>query len=265
MSKRAVIYARYSSELQNDASIEDQVRLCKERLDTEGHTLIQVYQDRAISGGSIHNRGGVQHLLEAVRLGGVDIVIAEALDRLSRDQEDIAAIYKRLQFAGVTLTTLSEGDVSELHIGLKGTMNALFLKDLADKTRRGQRGRVELGRIPGGNSYGYRMVHTIQENGEVERGQRDINEEEAKVIRRIFSEYVAGINPRKIAASLNKDKIPSPRGGHWNASTINGNRKRRNGILNNELYLGRIIYNRQMFVKDPDTGRRQSRLNPENL
>ena len=92
MSKRAVIYARYSSELQNDASIEDQVRLCKERLDTEGHTLIQVYQDRAISGGSIHNRGGVQHLLEAVRLGGVDIVIAEALDRLSRDQEDIAAI-----------------------------------------------------------------------------------------------------------------------------------------------------------------------------
>ena len=265
MSKRAVIYARYSSELQNDASIEDQVRLCKERLDTEGHTLIQVYQDRAISGGSIHNRGGVQHLLEAVRLGGVDIVIAEALDRLSRDQEDIAAIYKRLQFAGVTLTTLSEGDVSELHIGLKGTMNALFLKDLADKTRRGQRGRVELGRIPGGNSYGYRMVHTIQENGEVERGQRDINEEEAKVIRRIFSEYVAGINPRKIAASLNKDKIPSPRGGHWNASTINGNRTRRNGILNNELYLGRIIYNRQMFVKDPDTGRRQSRLNPENL
>ena len=87
----------------------------------------------------------------------------------------------------------------------------------------------------------------------------------AKVIRRIFSEYNAGKSPRKIAASLNKDKIPSPRGGHWNASTINGNRKRRNGILNNELYLGRIIYNRQMFVKDPDTGRRQSRLNPENL
>ena len=265
MIKRAVIYARYSSELQSDASIEDQVRLCDERLQSEGHMLVQVYQDRAISGGSVHNRDGIQRLMEAVRLGGVDLVIAEALDRVSRDQEDIAAIYKRLQFAGVTLTTLAEGEVSELHIGLKGTMNALFLKDLADKTRRGQRGRVEKGRIPGGKSYGYNLVHSLKDNGQVERGQRTINTVEANVVRRIFSAYVAGSNPRKIASSLNADKIPSPRGGQWNASTINGNRKRRNGILNNELYLGRITYNRQRFVKDPDTGKRRSRPNPETL
>ena len=51
---------------------------------------------------------------------------------------------------------LSEGEINELHVGLKGTMNALFLKDLAQKTRRGQRGRVEAGKIPGGNSYGLR-------------------------------------------------------------------------------------------------------------
>ena len=135
MIKRFVIYARYSSDLQSDASIEDQVRLCEERLQSEGHMLVQVYQDRAISGGSVHNRDGIQRLMEAVRLGGVDLVMAEALDRVSRDQEDIAAIYKRLQFAGVTLTTLAEGEVSELHIGLKGTMNALFLKDLANNDR----------------------------------------------------------------------------------------------------------------------------------
>ena len=265
MTKRAVIYARYSSDLQSDASIEDQVRLCEERLRSEGNTVVQVYQDRAISGGSVHNRDGIQRLMEAVRLGGVDLVMAEALDRLSRDQEDIAAIYKRLQFAGVTLTTLAEGEISELHIGLKGTMNALFLKDLADKTRRGQRGRVEQGRIPGGKSYGYNLVHSLKDDGQVERGQRTINEEEANIVRRIFSEYVAGNSPRKIAASLNADQIPSPRGGQWNASTINGNHKRRNGILNNELYLGRITYNRQRFVKDPDTGKRRSRPNPETL
>jgi site-specific DNA recombinase len=265
MTKRAVIYARYSSDLQSDASIEDQVRLCEERLKSEGNTVVQVYQDRAISGGSVQNRDGIQRLMEAVRLGGVDLVMAEALDRLSRDQEDIAAIYKRLQFAGVTLTTLAEGEISELHIGLKGTMNALFLKDLADKTRRGQRGRVEKGRIPGGKSYGYSIVHSLKDDGQVERGQRAINEAEARVVRRIFSEYVAGKSPRKIAASLNANMIPSPRGGQWNASTINGNQKRRNGILNNELYLGRIIYNRQRFVKDPDTGKRQSRPNPQTL
>jgi len=265
MTKRAVIYARYSSDLQSDASIEDQVRLCEERLQSEGNTVVQIYQDRAISGGSVQNRDGIQRLMEAVRLGGVDIVMAEALDRLSRDQEDIAAIYKRLQFAGVTLTTLAEGEISELHIGLKGTMNALFLKDLADKTRRGQRGRVEKGRIPGGKSYGYNIVHSLKDDGQVERGQRTINEAEASVVRRIFSEYVAGNSPRKIAALLNAEMIPSPRGGQWNASTINGNQKRRNGILNNELYLGRITYNRQRFVKDPDTGKRRSRPNPQKL
>ena len=265
MTKRAVIYARYSSDLQSDASIEDQVRLCEERLLSEGNIVVQVYQDRAISGGSVQNRDGIQRLMEAVRLGGVDLVIAEALDRLSRDQEDIAAIYKRLQFAGVTLTTLAEGEISELHIGLKGTMNALFLKDLADKTRRGQRGRVEKGRIPGGKSYGYNIVHSLKDNGQVERGQRTINEAEASIVRRIYSEYVAGNSPRKIAASLNAEMVPSPRGGQWNASTINGNQKRRNGILNNELYLGRITYNRQRFVKDPDTGKRRSRPNPQKL
>ena len=68
--------------------------------------------------------------------------LAEALDHLSRDQEDIAGLYKRLRFAGVRLITLAEGEISELHIGLKGTMNALFLRDLADKTRRGLRGRA---------------------------------------------------------------------------------------------------------------------------
>jgi hypothetical protein len=43
--------------------------------------------------------------------------------------------------------------------------------------------------------------------------------------------------------------VRSPRGGPWNVSTLNGSRKRQNGILNNELYVGRLIYNRQNFIK----------------
>lgn len=54
--------------------------------------------------------------------------------------------------------TLSEGEITHLHVGLKGTMNALFLKDLADKTRRGLRGRVEDGKSGGGLCYGYDVV-----------------------------------------------------------------------------------------------------------
>ena len=86
---------------------------------------------------------------------------------------------------------------------------------------------------------------------------------EAEVVTRIFVEYVSGRSARKIVAGLNKDGIPSPRGGAWNASTIHGSRQRRNGILNNEMYVGQLVWNRQRFVKDPDTGKRQSRLNPK--
>ncbi|MET4898941.1 IS481 family transposase [Sphingomonadaceae bacterium jetA1] len=59
------------------------------------------------------------------------------------------------------IITLSEGEVTHLHVGLKGTMNALFLKELADKTRRGQRGRVEAGKSGGGNAYGYDVVRKL--------------------------------------------------------------------------------------------------------
>jgi hypothetical protein len=119
-------------------------------------------------------------------------------------------------------------------------------------------GRVKTGRIPGGRCYGYDVVP-----GE-DRGKRTINEAEAAIVRRICAEYVAGHSPRKIAKRLNDEGVPSPRGGRWNASTILGSRKRRNGILDNSLYAGLITYNRQRFVKDPATGRRQARSNPQD-
>jgi len=124
-------------------------------------------------------RPGLQDLLEAALKGGFDVVVAEALDRLSRDQADVATIFKRLAFAGVRIVTLAEGEISELHVGLKGTMNQLFLKDLADKTRRGLRGRVEAGMSGGGNSYGYEVVRRLGPDGQLVTGERVINEGEA--------------------------------------------------------------------------------------
>jgi site-specific DNA recombinase len=259
---KAAIYARYSTDMQNPASIKDQIRTCEEHVTAADGTTVQVYTDAAISGSSIKTRPGLQALIADAGLGKFDTVVAEALDRLSRDQEDIAGIYKRLQYADIQLTTLSEGDVSELHIGLKGTMNALFLKDLAQKTRRGLRGRVEQGLSGGGNSFGYGVVRRLLADGTVATGERVVEPAEADIVQRIFAEYIAGCSARKIAAGLNQDHLRSPRGGQWNASTIHGSRQRRNGILNNEMYVGRLVWNRQRFVKNPDTGKRQSRLNP---
>ncbi|SVE16750.1 uncharacterized protein METZ01_LOCUS469604, partial [marine metagenome] len=93
---RAVIYARYSSDLQSETSIDDQVRLCRERAERDGMAVTEVYSDYAISGGTLNNRPGMLALMDAAKQGEFDVVIAEALDRISRDQEDIAAIYKRL-------------------------------------------------------------------------------------------------------------------------------------------------------------------------
>ena len=81
-------------------------------------------------------RPGIQALMEGARDGKFDLIMAESLDRISRDQEDIAGVYKRMRFAGVDILTLSEGPINELHIGLKGTMGALYLKDLAPEKRR---------------------------------------------------------------------------------------------------------------------------------
>ncbi|MGH6804767.1 MAG: recombinase family protein, partial [Methyloceanibacter sp.] len=261
---RAVIYARYSSDLQSAASIEDQIRVCRERVEHENGTVLEIYADYAISGSNLRNRPRMQALLKQAKGGTFDYVVAEALDRVSRDQEDIAAIYKRLRHSDIRLLTLAEGEISELHVGLKGTMNALFLKDLAQKIRRGQRGRIEAGRIPGGNSYGYRIIRRVLDDGSVSTGEREIDSVQAAIVRRIYMEYADGLAPRQIAARLNHEALPSPRGGQWNASTINGNRGRRNGILNNKLYTGQITYNRQRFVKDPETGKRIARPNPEH-
>src|SRR6185312_9547682 len=172
---RAVIYARYSSELQRDASIEDQVRLFTIRSEAEGWKLVGTYADHAQSGAS-HLRPGYQQLLADARSGQFDVVVAEALDRISRDQEHVAACYKHLTFAGVKIVTLAEGEVTELHVGLKGTMNALFLKDLAQKTRRGLEGRVRQGRSGGGLCFGYDVMRELTAAGESSPGARKINE-----------------------------------------------------------------------------------------
>jgi site-specific DNA recombinase len=257
---RASIYARYSTDLQREASIEDQVRTCRRRIEKEGWQLAATYTDAASSGAS-RLRPGYQKLLEDARNGAFDIVVAEALDRLSRDQEDVAALYKHLSFAGVRLLTLAEGDISELHVGLKGTMNALFLKDLAQKVRRGLEGRVREGRSGGGLCYGYGLVQEHDARGELIHGGRTINQAEAAIVHRIYGEFANGKSPRKIAIDLNRAGIPGPRGGQWGPSTINGNAARGTGILNNELYIGRLIWNRLRYVKDPRTGKRISRLN----
>jgi site-specific DNA recombinase len=153
---RIASYSRYSTDLQSDRSIVDQQRLCETLIPGAG--AIRHFEDAALSGASLIGRPGIQALLRAARGREFDLLLCESLDRLSRDQADIATIYKVLKFAGIRLVTFAEGEIDEMKIGFNGTMNALFLNDLRQKTRRGLRGRVEAGQSAGGRAYGYRVV-----------------------------------------------------------------------------------------------------------
>lgn len=260
----AALYARYSSDNQREASIEDQFRLCRERAAQERWEIVGSYEDAAISGSSTILRSGIQRLVRDAQRGDFKILLAEALDRISRDQADVATLYKQLKFAGVSIVTLAEGEISELHVGLKGTMNALFLKDLAMKTHRGLRGRVEKGKAGGGLCYGYKVVKKFDANGEPIRGDREIIPEEAQIIIRIFREFASGKSPKAIAVDLNREGVPGPLGRAWGDTSIRGHVSRGTGIINNELYAGVLVWNRLRYIKDPSTGRRVSRINPES-
>ena len=254
---RAAIYARFSSDKQSERSIDDQVALCRAYCERNGLSVVGFYDDRAISGASTINRLGWHKLMRDARAGKFDVVVAEALDRISRDQEDLAGIYKRLRFMDIEIRTVQDGKAEEIHVGVKGLVGALYLKDLAQKTKRGQAGVVRDGRHNGGRSYGYGPIAG-------QNGRLKVIEHEAAIVRRIFEAYAGGKSPRDVAATLNREGIPGPKGGLWNASTIAGSRKRANGILENSLYVGRIVWNRQSFIKDPETGRRVSRPNPKS-
>ncbi|MHB2264578.1 recombinase family protein [Aliihoeflea sp. PC F10.4] len=80
----------------------------------------------------------------------------------------------------------------------------------------------------------------------------------------MFRDFAAGVGPRSIARNLNEEGIAGPGGKPWIDTTIRGHVKRGTGIVNNELYIGRLIWNRLRYVKDPSTGKRVSRLNPES-
>ena len=253
--RRAAIYARFSTDLQNEQSTADQIRLCRSYAKREGLKVVATFEDKAKSGASTLDRDGLYDLLRAASDRQFEVVIVEALDRLSRDMADLASIHKRLTFEGVEIRAVHEGVANTVIVGLRGLVGQLYREDNVHKVRRGMAGLVQKGLSAGGKAYGYRPD---PEN----KGKLLIVEEEAEIVRRIFEEFVSGKSPRKIAHDLNQEGIAAARGKRWNASAINGNQVRGSGIIRNHLYVGKLVWNKIRMVKDPSTGKRVSRENP---
>ena len=263
---RTLIYARYSSQLQNSRSIDDQIRVCTERAATEGWTVVDVFSDAAIGGAagtSERQRPGMSALLSRVEAGGIDQVLADTSSRIARNQGDAHHIRDRLNYSGARIFTLGDGEIDAFKGAIKGLLDEQQRKDLAHNIKRGQRGRVAEGRSPAGLAFGYRTANRIDESGRFVRGLREIDEGRAETVRRIFAEYAAGQSPRAIAERLNTGHVPGPRGGLWKASTINGGKKRGDGILRNRLYVGELVHDRTRKVVEPMS--RSIRIRPNDV
>jgi site-specific DNA recombinase len=260
MMKRGALYGRFSTNFQNDESVEDQFRLCRKFINDKGIEIAATYEDRGISGATIAARSGIQKLLDAAEKKEFDCIVVESLSRLSRSMRDMNLIADRLKFLGIEIWAVNSGGrVDTVQIGVLGLVAQMQREETAKMVKRGMEPKAATGKNMGGRAYGYRVPELAE--GVSHTGILQVYEPEAKIIRRIFEEFVSGWTPRQIAYGLNEDKIPPPRGKQWNASTINGNGQRGCGILRNEKYVGRLVWNKNRMVLDDRTGKRISRVN----
>src|SRR5262245_25040013 len=268
---RASIYARYSSDNQRPESIDDQVRGCLELAAARGYTVdpAHVFKDEAKSG-ALRDRPSLEALCAAARAGQFQAVLVDDLSRLSRDNHFLLTLYAELRFYGVRIVSRADSLDSEDHhaklgFQMRGIVNELYLDDLREKTLRGQIGQKLRGFTVGEATYGYRS----QPVGEMRVDRRGrprpdgyrmaVDPAEARLVQRVFAEFVDGKAITAIAKSLN-------------AEGVRGRRRMRNGwsavsvgrVLKNQKYVGRWVWNRTETRRDPRSGRLRKFPKPES-
>ena len=259
---KAAIYCRYSTDKQDAGSIADQIRVCAERAEREGWKVGIPYVDEAISGAAIGNRPAFQTLMRDAEARRFDVLLVMDLSRLSRSAADLNKAIDRLTFRGIRVVSTSNGYDSgrkghKIQAGFEGIMGEAFREMVRDKTYAALKGRAQGGALTGGRSFGY---CTVEHHGSP---IRTIDEDEAVTVRLIFRYYAEGRSPQWIAAELNRQRVPSARGGTWASSAIYGDMQDGSGVLNNELYVGIQVWNRREWRKHPDTGKRTYVRRPE--
>lgn len=266
LKTRAAIYARYSGDRQRETSIDDQVRNCTRHADREGLRVVRVFDDKGISG-STRARPGYLEMRQSAASAGFDVLLVDDLSRLSRDDLEMKGLLRAFAWDGLRVIAISDGYDSnrkghKIHAGFKGLMNEMFLDDLRERTHRGMTGQAMKGYNCGGRTFGYRNVPIEDETRTDAYGRPsvvavryEIDEGQAVVVRDIYAWYAFGRSYRWIASELNRRRVRASRGGTWATSAVKV-------ILENEMYEGRVIWNRKAWTKHPDTGRRVYRQRP---
>ncbi|WP_050602636.1 recombinase family protein [Ruegeria sp. 6PALISEP08] len=256
MTLRAVVYARYSSDLQKATSIEDQIAVAERFCARQGWAIVNVFEDREKSGKDMR-RPGFQAMKAAAAAQSFDVVVVEAIDRLTRKVKDALSTYDFFMFQDIKLHSIQEGEQDFMKVLFAGFGAQMFSQKISDHTRRGMQGAVTRHRLHT-RAFGYRKR-------EAETGtNREIDPDQARIVRRIFEEFATGRSAQSIAEGLNKDRIPAPNGGSWDGSTIRGNPSRREGILRNQLYIGIASICQFTHTYHPKTGQRKLKPTPED-
>ncbi|MCA1419443.1 recombinase family protein [Bradyrhizobium sp. BRP23] len=267
VKRKAAVYARYSSIMQKETSIEGQRLLCQKLADAHGLKIVEVHKDSAKSGQSEAGRDGFAALMAGVRSKRrpFDVIIVEDLNRLSRDPADIQRFRKVCDYNKIAILT-QKGWIKALDVAVQSLVNSIDKESRAINVRRGQALLLENGGVPGAPAYGYRVVPG-------KPGQHEIDPEQAKIVVRIFHEYgILERSPRDIAADLTREGIPTPASHRdrryagstiWNSQAFVGGMYAK-GILGNRKYIGEIDWNTHTTAENPDTLKKVKRPNPKN-
>lgn len=260
---KTAIYARYSSDQQRATSIDDQVRRCGELAQRHGlepsHEL--TFTDAALSGTAkdLSKRAGYQQLLIAWESREFDILLTDELSRLARDGVELALLQRRLQNTPVRLISADGIDTAqanwELLLGLQSIVSQQAVRDTQHRVVRGMVGQLERGFMVATPTFGYQLDRQLDATGNRIGTHWRIDEQEAAIVREIFSLRRNGASLNNIAQALNRRGIPTPRApsktlGYWRPGTVFK-------LLGNPIYRAEFVWNDSVFVraKAKNTGR----------
>ena len=250
-----VAYCRVSTDKEDQLnSLETQKEFFLEYTKRTGDNLIKLYADEGISGTKIKNRKEFQRMLEDAEKGLFDMVVVKDISRFARNTVDLLQSVRKLKSLGIetqflTANMTSMGN-SEFVLTIFGALAQEESANTSKRIKFGKKMNAEKGRVPN-IVYGYDK--TIGDYFNL-----SINEEEAKVIRQMFTWYTEeGFGGAKIANMLNERGIKTKRGNNWSQNSICR-------ILTNEIYTGKII-NGKEEVADFLTGQRKEKDESEWL
>ena len=228
--KKGVIYARYSSDRQNEQSIQGQVDVCTEWAKNNDISIVNMYHDDALTGKTDH-RPAFQQMIKDAKSEKFDYIIVYKLDRFARNRYD-SAIYKaQLKKCNVrvlsAMESISEGPEGIILESVLEGMAEYYSANLSQHVLRGMHQRAELGKYLGGSiPLGYKID---------DDKNYIIDEKTAPAVKRIYEMYANGYTVKEICQELNSAGVKSSKGKMFSYNSLHR-------VLSNPLYIG--VYER---------------------